>query len=212
MQKWPTIDVDASFIEKSKHVHIEILGASPINLHFNAGSKDVADAIIDKLDASKAASKAAAAGAPAEDEERDASAIEGSPKSKKNGVSVHFATTPPSIISPREHEVDSEPEDYINARGSTHDDGNEWVTVLYDFNADGDDELSVQEGDRLVVLEKDGDEWWKVCDSLGHEGVVPASYVELEEKVNRHLYSTTQYFLTSITLVWISSQWISQRI
>ena len=63
------------------------------------------------------------------------------------------------------------------------DDGNEWVTVLYDFNADGEDELSVAEGDRLIVLERDSDDWWKVRDSEGREGVVPAQYVELEGSV-----------------------------
>lgn len=85
-------------------MRVEILGDSPINLHYHAGSKDVAEAIIDKLDSSKAAAKAAdAAGG-------GTSLVNGSPKSKKNGVSVHFATTPPSIISPREPDPESEGE------------------------------------------------------------------------------------------------------
>lgn len=54
----------------------------------------------------------------------------------------------------------------------------ETADALYDFDADGDDELSVKEGEHLVVLEKDGDEWWKCRNSAGHEGVVPASYLE----------------------------------
>lgn len=113
--------------------------------------------------------------------------VSASPKPKKNGVSVHFATTPPSIISPREQDAESEAEDYISARDDRpKGDGNAWATVLYDFTADGDDELSVQEGDRLIVLERDSDDWWKVRDSLGHEGVVPASYVELEESKVSH--------------------------
>lgn len=166
-------------------MHIEIGGSTPVNLHFNAGGKDYAEEILEKLDASKKACSAAAADPPKEETQENASAAQGSPKSKKNGVSVHFASTPPSIISPREPSLDDEPEDYVNARETRvkHDDENECCTVLYDFSADGDDELSVQEGDRLVVLEKDGDEWWKVRDSMGHEGVVPASYVELDEKV-----------------------------
>ncbi|KAH8105008.1 hypothetical protein DFH11DRAFT_1883080 [Phellopilus nigrolimitatus] len=183
VQKWPTSDVGSSHIDKSKHVYIDIGGASPINLHFNAGSKDTAEAILEKLDASKAASMPSA-GVAVEEGQEDSAPLQDSPKSKKNGASVHFATTPPSIISPRELDEGSEPEDYVSARdGRTKlDDGNEWVTVLYDFTADGDDELSVQEGDRLIVLEKDGDEWWKVQDTKGHEGVVPASYVELDEQ------------------------------
>ncbi|EJD00905.1 uncharacterized protein FOMMEDRAFT_141675 [Fomitiporia mediterranea MF3/22] len=183
VQKWPTSDVQSSYIEKSKHVHIDIAGETPVNLHFNAGSKDTAEAIVEKLDASKAASTPKPE-TPTEEVQEQAPAMRSSPKPKKNGVSVHFASTPPSIISPREPDLDSEPGEYISSRDDRHkeDDGHEWVTVLYDFNADGEDELSVQEGDRLIVLEKDGDEWWKVRDALGHEGVVPASYVELEEK------------------------------
>ncbi|KAL5527124.1 hypothetical protein ACEPAG_5915 [Sanghuangporus baumii] len=190
VQKWPTTDVEGSYMEKTKHVHIEIGGATPIHLHFNAGAKDYAEEIIEKLDKSKAAAKAASATSaesPVEEqqkEEEPSIARQTSPKPKKNGFSVHFAQRPPSIISPREPEPDSEPEEnYVDTRAQRTkvDDGNEWCTVLYDFNADGDDELTVQEGDRLIVLEKDGDEWWKVRDSLGHEGVVPASYVELDE-------------------------------
>ena len=53
------------------------------------------------------------------------------------------------------------------------------AVVLYDFTADGDDELTVGEGDTLLVLERDGDEWWKCKNQHGIEGVVPASYVEV---------------------------------
>jgi actin cytoskeleton-regulatory complex protein SLA1 len=193
VQQWSTADVDASYTEKNKHVYVEILGPNPINLHFSAGGKDYAEAIIEKLDFSKAAAKAAIASASSAVEEPQGNGVStpptvgGSPRPKKNGVSVHFATTPPAIISPHDHEAESEPEDYISARDERVKqlgDGKEWVTVLYDFTADGDDELSVAEGDRLVVLERDSDDWWKVKDSMGHEGVVPAQYIELETKVS----------------------------
>ena len=186
-------------MEKTKHVHVEIGGPTPIRLHFNAGSRDYAEEIIEKLDKSKAAAKAASpvsAESPAveglqnqqQEAEEPAIARQMSPKPKKNGVSVHFAQRPPSIISPREPDPDSEPEEtYVDSRAERAkavDDGNEWCIALYDFIADGDDELSVQEGDHLILLEKDSDEWWKVRDSAGREGVVPASYVELDERVS----------------------------
>ena len=57
--------------------------------------------------------------------------------------------------------------------------GESFATALYDFTADGEDELSVMEGERLTVLEKDGDEWWKCRNTKGAEGVVPASYLEV---------------------------------
>jgi len=49
---------------------------------------------------------------------------------------------------------------------------------LYDFQAQGEDELTVAEGDALWVIEQEGDEWWKCRNVNGGEGVVPASYVE----------------------------------
>ena len=51
--------------------------------------------------------------------------------------------------------------------------------MLYDFTADGEDELTVREGETLMVLERDGDEWWKCRNQDGLVGVVPASYVEV---------------------------------
>ena len=53
------------------------------------------------------------------------------------------------------------------------------AVALYDFGADGVDELSVTEGEHLTVLEKDGDAWWKCRNSKGLEGVVPACYLEV---------------------------------
>ena len=52
------------------------------------------------------------------------------------------------------------------------------VLVLYDFRADGEDELTVSEGEKLTILEKD-EEWWKCKNVEGVEGVVPASYLEV---------------------------------
>lgn len=69
----------------------------------------------------------------------------------------------------------------------------ETAVALYDFTADGDDELSVREGEHLIVLEKDGDEWWKCRTTDGREGVVPASYVEVS-LILSHLYGGLPLF------------------
>lgn len=55
----------------------------------------------------------------------------------------------------------------------------ESANVLYDFEADGDDELTVHEGEVLTIVDKENDEWWQVRNAQGKEGVVPAQYVEL---------------------------------
>lgn len=53
--------------------------------------------------------------------------------------------------------------------------------VLYDFAAQGDDEVTVQVGDQVVILDDTkSDEWWMVRRVRnGQEGVMPSSYVEV---------------------------------
>lgn len=53
--------------------------------------------------------------------------------------------------------------------------------VLYDFMAQGDDEVTVAEGDEVIVLDDTkSEEWWNVRRiKNGNEGVVPSSYIEI---------------------------------
>lgn len=53
--------------------------------------------------------------------------------------------------------------------------------MLYDFMAQGDDEVTVANGDEVVILDDSkSDEWWMVRRiKNGREGVVPSSYVEI---------------------------------
>ncbi|KAI9657208.1 MAG: cytoskeletal protein binding protein, partial [Trizodia sp. TS-e1964] len=53
--------------------------------------------------------------------------------------------------------------------------------VLYDFEAKGDDEVSVTAGDDVYILDDtNSEEWWQVRRlKNGQEGVVPSSYIEL---------------------------------
>jgi hypothetical protein len=59
--------------------------------------------------------------------------------------------------------------------------------VLYDFMAQGDDEVTVGVGDEVIVLDdKESQEWWKVRRMKnGKEGVVPSSYIEITDIVTR---------------------------
>lgn len=58
--------------------------------------------------------------------------------------------------------------------------------VLYDFMAQGDDEVTVGEGDEVVVLDDTkSEEWWNVRRlKNGKEGVVPSSYIEITGTIN----------------------------
>ena len=65
--------------------------------------------------------------------------------------------------------------------------------MLFDFMAQGDDEVTVGLGDEILVLDDSAsDEWWKVRRlKNGKEGVVPANYVEVTDTVPMSPPATT---------------------
>ena len=59
------------------------------------------------------------------------------------------------------------------------DDDRVMAIAVYDFDAQGEDELSLTQDMRVeVVDDQKSDEWWKCRAADGREGVVPSSYVE----------------------------------
>lgn len=57
--------------------------------------------------------------------------------------------------------------------------------MVYGFEAQGDDEVTVDLGDEVIILDDTkSDEWWRVRRlKNGKEGVVPSSYVEVLEAI-----------------------------
>ncbi|VDC02124.1 unnamed protein product [Peniophora sp. CBMAI 1063] len=157
---------------KPKHLYISLNGQET---HFNCGDRDTAEDILYKLKKSR---KAAGL-----DEDEAAAAPEAS-TSPARTRGVHFAESGPAVIpaSP-EPEEDDEPtpthtNGHAHAADDEDDEDGEPAIALYDFQAAGEDELSVDEGDKIWIVERDSEEWWKVRDTKGNEGVVPASYIE----------------------------------
>ncbi|KAF8165375.1 hypothetical protein B0H34DRAFT_793770 [Crassisporium funariophilum] len=182
VQKWQTRDVVTVVSEKSKHVRIDIGGSSPISLHFHCGSKENADSIVAKLHSSKALSSGPTPtpSSAAQDHEDTSERTVSPPLDTHREVkkaSVHFSPASPVIIPPA-HEEEPEEEEEEEIGDDVPVSGDLVAVALYDFTADGEDELSVVEGERLTILEKDGDEWWKCRNSKGAVGVAPASYLE----------------------------------
>ncbi|KAF8627174.1 hypothetical protein AX15_004492 [Amanita polypyramis BW_CC] len=181
VQKWQTSDVQDVVLEKSKLIRIDVGGTNPTSLHYNAGSKENAEAIQDKILLSKSLSSTRVSHDLAIDSEPPAYPPPAATSARKVGkkASVHFSQSDPVIIPPREDEEDGEDEeDDLHGNDGEKEQKREYAVVLYDFTADGEDELTVKGGEELVVLEKDGDEWWKCRNMRGEEGVVPASYIE----------------------------------
>ncbi|KAI1137063.1 hypothetical protein F5Y05DRAFT_96108 [Hypoxylon sp. FL0543] len=57
--------------------------------------------------------------------------------------------------------------------------------ILYDFMAQGDDEVTVAVGDEVLIIDDSkSEEWWQVRRlKNGKEGVVPSSYIEVTETI-----------------------------
>ncbi|ODO01433.1 hypothetical protein I350_06252 [Cryptococcus amylolentus CBS 6273] len=147
------------------------LDSLPQPLDFHCGSSDTAKAILAKLEQSKeAAGEAlellnAEAGQESEDEEEP---VPTAPpvRNVQEPKAVRFASSPSPSPSP------APPSRAV---------ASESATVLYDFDAAGDDELSVQENTTVEIVDKENEEWWLVKDSHGQQGVVPAAYLQLND-------------------------------
>jgi hypothetical protein len=176
VQQWKTSAVVTVTSDKAKHVDIQVASGSDVNtLRFVAGSREVSDEIIEKVQSSKAI--ASSSSTPAAAHVPDPIDTEAA-KAHKNGASVRFAMSPDSVIPDDEDEDD----------GAAVD--GEPATALYDFHAQASDELSVKEGEVLIVTNREeSEEWWKCKNASGKEGVVPSSYVEVSCSVT--LFCTT---------------------
>ena len=201
VRKWQMGDIRVVKLDKPKHVHIDVDGADATNLHFHAGSKDTAEAIMTKLQSSRALAVEAAGpatnGTAPSPPPAAAEPIE-RPRSSAQ-KSVHFAQDEPDVIPPsetygEEEEVEEEEEEVQPVHAVAESEDGPAAAVLYDFTADGDDELTVAEGEILIVLERDSEEWWKCRNAHGAEGVVPASYVEVSLNSRRALVVNSRRF------------------
>ena len=53
-----------------------------------------------------------------------------------------------------------------------------WVVASYDYEAQGDQELTLQAGDLIDVLEQEDDTWWRGRGPKGDEGMFPVDFTE----------------------------------
>ena len=53
--------------------------------------------------------------------------------------------------------------------------------VMFDYDAGGDDELSLKKGELVEVLDQKDDGWWKGLLNCGKIGLFPTNFVELEK-------------------------------
>ncbi|KAI8059640.1 SH3 domain-containing protein [Gongronella butleri] len=57
----------------------------------------------------------------------------------------------------------------------------ETFKALYDYEAQGPDEVSFRQGDALRVVSKDNDDWWTI-EASGNQGLAPSNYLEKDNQ------------------------------
>lgn len=177
MQQYPLSSYVSHSTEKSKHLLVNF--GPDAELHFSLGSKEMLEEIVAKLESDRAAE--------AEPVARNvlpplASSTNARPPPGPTGAFLPPPTRrTASTSAPAPARSPSPPP--VAAPNAASTAGH--ATALYDFDGEADDELSVHEGERLFVLDGTSDEWWKVrrAEGDGAEGVVPASYVDLDPGV-----------------------------
>ncbi|PIL36641.1 hypothetical protein GSI_00330 [Ganoderma sinense ZZ0214-1] len=63
-------------------------------------------------------------------------------------------------------------------RQPTQEEAGEWAEALYPYTSDDPGDLDLEEGDRVLVIEKTSDDWW-TGEMDGRRGLIPAAYVKL---------------------------------
>jgi hypothetical protein len=153
-------------------------------LEFHTTSKDITEAILAKLESSKSIASNGSGAISAErevgglnrgvavssDDDENVTSPTAGAKAVRWAEPSSAALPPPPIHHARTSSAQSVPK-AASAQLT--------ATALYDFDAQGEDELPVTEGEILTVIDKSNDDWWTVKNSRGKQGVVPAQYVEL---------------------------------
>ncbi|KAL7282005.1 hypothetical protein ACG7TL_003472 [Trametes sanguinea] len=85
--------------------------------------------------------------------------------------SAASANSPPPPAPPRRQQ---EPEQEEEEEGES----GEWAEALYDYHSEDPGDLDLQEGVRVLIVEKTSDDWW-TGELNGQRGLVPAAYVKL---------------------------------
>ncbi|CAO0793109.1 unnamed protein product [Mucor circinelloides] len=174
VQQYPILDV-TKYLYDGKNLHIEIDGTKQAVLDLQASSKSEAKAILVKIsDSTRAAQmsnthlslqsqKQIAAPAPAIPPMTSSSSYEPSP-------------------SPQAQHYEQEPEEEEESNCVP-----KWGISIYSFQAEGGDELSVEENEQIYVLDYERtDGWWRVQKVDGDVGLVPSSYVQFDDEDNDH--------------------------
>ncbi|EPX72678.1 cytoskeletal protein binding protein Sla1 family [Schizosaccharomyces octosporus yFS286] len=170
-----------NYSAERKHVFVEYKRDEGISsLHLHANSNGNADSIIRTLGDVAGSARAAglreiaeASGKPMPNLPSDSALYKLNEASEKSGASGGRAGVyePSTVYNSGKAPVD---EGTSNAPSP----GEKMGTIVYGFEAEAPDELTVSANDRVVIVnDTASSDWWK-CRLNGKEGVVPASFIK----------------------------------
>lgn len=109
-----------------------------------------------------------------------------SSRGKKNIVQKLFSRKGSSGGLPSDHTPVSEYEspEYVSTTDSLTDKVECEAIAKYNYTPVRDDEVALNKGDRVYVLEKEGDGWWR-GEANGKTGWFPSNYVEIIKSENK---------------------------
>ncbi|KAI8085032.1 uncharacterized protein BX664DRAFT_338374 [Halteromyces radiatus] len=173
VQQYPILDV-SKYLFDGKNLHIEIDGSNPAVLDLQASSKSEAKAILVKITDS-----------------RKAAQIAGTHISQQQPTPTIAAPTAvasiPSYGTPTKSDISTI--SAIPTQSSTNEP--RWAISLYVFDAEGGEEISVEENQQILVTDYDRDDgWWRVETVDGKSGIIPTTYIQFYD--NDNAITTTQ--------------------
>ncbi|KAI8087846.1 uncharacterized protein B0P05DRAFT_569327 [Gilbertella persicaria] len=167
VQQYPILDV-TKYLYDGKNLHIEIEGTKQAVLDLQASSKSEAKAILVKI----------------ADSIRAAQASNTHLNQQQQQQQQQQMASPAAAITPH-IEQQQQPEEEVEEEEEESNCIPKWGISLYSFQAEGGDELSVEENEQLYVLDYERtDGWWRVQKVEGEIGLVPSSYIQFDDEEN----------------------------
>lgn len=168
VQQYPILDV-TKYLFDGKNLHIEIEGNKQAVLDLQASSKSEAKAILVKIsDSARAA-------------QQSNTHLNLQQQRQMAAPATPIVINPPAA-NPRPPVIQQQPE----PEPEVEEESNcvpKWGISIYSFQAEGGDELSVEETEQIYVLDYERtDGWWRVQKVDGETGLVPSSYVQFDDE------------------------------
>ncbi|CAO3591343.1 unnamed protein product [Absidia cylindrospora] len=168
VQQYPILDV-SKYLFDGKNLHIEIDGSNPAVLDLQASSKSEAKAILVKITDS-----------------RKVAQVAGTHVSQK--MMATAATLPvssPTTTAPAPPVITTPARQLTAPIATSSTSEPRWATSLYAFEAEGGEEISIEENQQILVTDYDRDDgWWRVETTDGRSGILPSSYIEFYDDEN----------------------------